>query len=66
MLNPGSVHLLGWALRLLSGLMGCVLIMRRLMAVRRLQTEDRVLANIIRRMDEIAEMQALLVCHLKG
>lgn len=63
----GSVDQVGFALRLLSGLTGCVLIMRRLMRIRKLQAEDRrVLVDIQRRMDELAEQQAFITNHILG
>ncbi|GIM10360.1 hypothetical protein Vretimale_14107 [Volvox reticuliferus] len=63
----GNVEQAGWVLRLLCGLTACVLLMRRLLAIRRRDADDRrVLANIQLKLDQLASQQTLLARHLLG
>ncbi|EFJ40328.1 hypothetical protein VOLCADRAFT_108211 [Volvox carteri f. nagariensis] len=63
----GNMEQAGWLLRLLSGLAGCVLLMRRLLATRQRDAADRrVLEDIQLQLEHLAVQQALLNRHLIG
>ncbi|GLI61609.1 hypothetical protein VaNZ11_004027 [Volvox africanus] len=63
----GNMEQAGWALRILSGVTACVLLMRRLLTIRRRDAEDqRVLAGIQLKLDQLVSQQMLLTRHLLG